>query len=149
MHHIDAELLRDGQEDRHKDDLYDGRIDEHAQNQDGDVDDKQKDVFVRGQGNRLYHKWWDGSNWSDFEDLGGNIASAPAVSSRATNRLEVFARNSNNQLITRSWNGSRWSKWQTIGGTFTLDPAAVSWGTRRTDVFVRGANNALWHIWRD
>lgn len=77
------------------------------------------------------------------------MASAPAVSSRASNRLEVFARNQSNQLITKTWNGSRWSDWQTIGGSFTLDPAAVSWGSNRTDVFAKGPRNSLLHIWRD
>jgi hypothetical protein len=50
-----------------------------------------------------------------------NITSAPAVSSRASNRLEVFARGQNNQLITMSWNGSRWSSWSNLGGTITSD----------------------------
>lgn len=90
-----------------------------------------------------------GGRWSQWEDLGGNITSAPAVSSRSSNRLEVFARGQSNQLITKTWNGSRLSDWQYISGTFTSDPTAVSWGPNRTDVLAKGTNNALLHIWRD
>ncbi|MDF2597052.1 MAG: insect kinin peptide, partial [Clostridia bacterium] len=95
------------------------------------------------------HKWWNGSSWSQWEDLGGGpISSAPAAASTGNNRLEVFARGRNNQLLFRTWNGSRWSGWQSLDGVLTSEPAAVSWGGNRLDVFVRGQNNHLWHIWR-
>lgn len=107
------------------------------------------DVFVRGQNNSLWHKWWDGSRWSEWEDLGGGvITSGPGAASTASNRLEVFARGANNQLLFRTWNGITWSGWRSLGGEITSEPAAVSWGGNRLDVFARGLNNHLWHIWR-
>ncbi len=42
--------------------------------------DNRLDVFARGQNRALWHKWWDGSRWSDWEDLGGVLTSAPADS---------------------------------------------------------------------
>ncbi|MDD2481991.1 MAG: hypothetical protein PHF82_07680, partial [Lutispora sp.] len=36
------------------------------------------DVFGRGQNQSLWHKYWNGARWSDWEDLGGGtINSAP------------------------------------------------------------------------
>lgn len=36
------------------------------------------DVFIRGAGNQVWHKAWGGSQWSDWESLGGELAAAPA-----------------------------------------------------------------------
>jgi len=36
------------------------------------------------------HKWYDGS-WHDWEDLGGELYSAPAAVSSYSNRIDVFA----------------------------------------------------------
>jgi hypothetical protein len=87
--------------------------------------------------------------WSDWEDLGGILTSAPAASSWGRNRLDVFGRGTNNALWHIYWNGSRWSVWEDLGGSLTSSPAAVSWGPNRIDVFGRGTNNALWHKWWD
>ena len=45
--------------------------------------------------------------WSNWEDLGGIITSAPAVSSWQRNRLDVFARGQNQSLWHLYWDGSR------------------------------------------
>ncbi|MDF2615190.1 MAG: hypothetical protein K0S71_2976 [Clostridia bacterium] len=89
------------------------------------------------------------SDWSEWEDLGGILTSAPAVSSWQANRLDVFGRGQNNALWHKWWNGSRWSEWEDLGGVLTSAPAAVSWGRNRIDAFGRGQNNALWHKWWD
>ena len=86
--------------------------------------------------------------WSRWENLGGNLTSAPSVSSWAPNRLDVFARGTDNALWHIWWNGTRWSSWESLGGTITSAPAAVSWGPNRTDVFARGSGNSLWHTYR-
>ncbi len=85
------------------------------------------------------------SNWSNWEDLGGILTSAPAAASWAPNRLDVFARGQNQALWHKYWDGSRWSDWEDLGGILTSAPAAVSWGPNRIDVFARGQNNHLWH----
>lgn len=85
--------------------------------------------------------------WSQWEDLGGVLTSAPAVASWQPNRLDVFGRGQNNALWHKWWNGSSWSEWEDLGGVLTSDPAAVSWGPNRIDVFGRGQNNSLWHKW--
>ena len=57
------------------------------------------DVFVRGTDNALYHKYWNGRQWIDWENLGGVLTSAPAAVSWGPNRIDVFARGQNQNLI--------------------------------------------------
>lgn len=87
--------------------------------------------------------------WSRWEDLGGVLTSAPAVSSWQANRLDVFGRGQNQSLWHKWWDGSNWSQWEDLGGVLTSAPAAVSWGPNRIDVFGRGQNQSLWHKWWD
>ena len=89
------------------------------------------------------------TGWSQWEDLGGILTSAPAVSSWQSNRLDVFGRGQNNALWHKWWDGRSWSGWEDLGGILTSAPTAVSWGSNRIDVFGRGQNNALWHKWWD
>ncbi|MFA5635349.1 MAG: hypothetical protein WC977_05525, partial [Anaerovoracaceae bacterium] len=87
--------------------------------------------------------------WSNWEDLGGVLTSAPAVASWQPNRLDVFGRGQNNALWHKYWDGRQWSGWEDLGGVLTTAPAAVSWGRGRIDVFAVGQNQALWHIYWD
>jgi hypothetical protein len=87
--------------------------------------------------------------WSQWEDLGGILTSAPAVASWQPNRLDVFARGQNQALWHKYWNGARWSEWEDLGGVLTTGPAAVSWSPNRIDVFGRGQNLSLWHKYWD
>ena len=108
------------------------------------------DVFVRGTDNALYHKWWDGNQWSDYEQLGPNqIASDPAAVSWGLNRIDVFVRGTDNALYTKSWDGNQWSDYVGLGGDLTSGPAVCSWAAGRLDVFARGTDDALWHLWHD
>ncbi len=83
--------------------------------------------------------------WSNWEDLGGVLTTAPAVSSWGANRLDVFAGGTDNSMYHKWWDGNRWSDWESLGGVLTSSPAAVSWGPNRIDTFVRGTDNTLYH----
>ncbi|HLO18176.1 MAG TPA: hypothetical protein VK206_25315 [Anaerolineales bacterium] len=107
------------------------------------------DCFGRGIDLHMWHKWWDGTVWSDWEDLGGILTSAPSVASWGPNRLDCFVRGTNNHMWHKWWDGLAWSEWEDLGGILTSAPAAVSWGTNRVDCFVRGTNNHMWHKWWD
>jgi len=50
------------------------------------------DCFVRGTNDHMFHKWWDGSQWNGWEDLGGTLTSSPAVAAWGLNRLDCFVR---------------------------------------------------------
>jgi murein DD-endopeptidase MepM/ murein hydrolase activator NlpD len=107
------------------------------------------DVFVRGSGGRLLHKWWDSGRWFGFESLGGVIAtgSGPAAVSWGTNRIDVFVQGSDDGLWHRWWNGAIWSVWEPLGGSLTSSPTVASGAGGRLDVFARGSDRAIWHRW--
>ena len=116
-------------------------------------------VFVRGFENKLAYKQAVlGQVWTEWVDLGGELASAPAVASWGPGRLDVFAQGENGHLMHKRWNGEEWSGWRDLGGRLTSAPATVSWGPNRIDVFVRGHDHQLahkrwngeeWSDWRD
>jgi hypothetical protein len=118
---------------------------------------------------------WCG-NWSEWEDVGGMLAAAPAIVSRQENRLDCFIRGSTDHMLHKWWNGSVWSDWEDLGGPpappvatarrrvpiehlvgstavtnqqLTSAPAAASWGPNRIDCFGRGIDRHLWHKWWD
>ncbi len=48
------------------------------------------DTFVKGTDNAMYHKWWDGSRWSDWEKIEGVLTSEPAAVSWGLDRIDTF-----------------------------------------------------------
>ncbi len=102
------------------------------------------DVLVRGTGNGVYQKTWNGTVWGSWSLLGGTAMSKPAAVSWAANRIDLFVRGTDNQLYHRWYYGGGWSRWESLGGTLTSAPAVASWGSGRLDVFVRGTDNQLY-----
>jgi glucose/arabinose dehydrogenase len=106
------------------------------------------DLFARGAGNDLVHKWWV-AGWSGWESLGsppGGLASAPAAVAWAAGRIDVFVDGADSQLWHKWWAGG-WSGWESLGGWVTSTPTVTTWGAGRLDVFVRGADNTLQHLY--
>lgn len=51
------------------------------------------DLFARGPDNALWHRWWvQGSPWTCWQNLLGELTSAPAVTSHLDGVLHVVAR---------------------------------------------------------
>jgi hypothetical protein len=102
------------------------------------------DIFGRGLDNRMYHKAWSSSGWSDWIGHDGVITSDPAAVSWGPNRIDVFARGTDNSMLHKAWDGTSWSAWYTQGGGFSSGPAVASWGANRLDVFGRGMDNQIY-----
>src|SRR5215216_4520398 len=85
------------------------------------------------------------SVWSEWENLGGELTSGPAVSSWALNRLDCFVKWSDNTMRHKWFTGSGWSGWENLGGIILDNPAAISWGPNRIDCFARGGDNHMYH----
>ena len=100
------------------------------------------DVFVTANDGTLQHNWWNGAWWSGWENLGGQLASAPAVASWALGPARRLRPAPGGALVHKYWN-SGWSGWELFGGGVVGDPTAVSWASGRVDVFVRGTDNRL------
>lgn len=107
------------------------------------------DVFARGTDNALWHRWWDGSAWSNWESLGGVLTSGPAAVSWGPNRIDVLVRGTDNALWHTWWDGSAWRGWESQGGQLNGSPSAAAWASNRLDLFVRGTDDGLWHKWWD
>jgi spore germination protein YaaH len=105
----------------------------------------RSDVFVRGTDNAIWHRDWDGTNWSAWDSLGGIATSDASAVSWGTNRIDLFVRGTDKAIWHRSWNGATWSVWDSLGGIATSAPHAASWGANRLDFVVRGTDGALWH----
>jgi hypothetical protein len=87
--------------------------------------DNRLDVFVKGTDNALWHKWWDGASWSDWESLGGVLTSAPGAVSWDFNRIDVFVKGTDNALWHKWWDGASWSGWESLGADAVTTPDAV------------------------
>jgi hypothetical protein len=112
--------------------------------------ESRMDVFLRGEDDALWHTWRaDGEPWTDWQSLGGPLASDPAAVSDGYFSVHVFALGAGGALLHRHLAGRAWANWESLGGTWTSPPAAASWGPDRLDVFVRGADDGLHHHWRD
>jgi hypothetical protein len=106
------------------------------------------DVFARGSDNRLKHRWYDGGEWSSWEDLGGTLAADPTAVSWGDGRIDVFIRGTNGGLRHKWYAGGGadgWSAWEDLGGNITSAPDVASWGPGRLDVFARGGEGQLVH----
>jgi hypothetical protein len=110
------------------------------------------DVFARGTGNKLEHKWRTSGGWVSGWDtslgapLGLSLAGDPAAVSWASGRVDVFARANDGNLYRKYYNGS-WSNWENllapIGG-LTSDPDVSSRSSNRLDIFALGLNGVLY-----
>jgi hypothetical protein len=62
------------------------------------------DVWMRGTDNGLWHKWWTGSSWTDWESTGlGSMASSPGADSPRPGRHDIVTLNSSGNLIHHYW----------------------------------------------
>jgi hypothetical protein len=61
----------------------------------------QLDVYIRGTDGALWHRWWSGSSWGNWESLGGFIkeGAGPTAVSKGTGEVDVFAQAPNNSLL--------------------------------------------------
>lgn len=105
------------------------------------------DIIVRGADDGVYHKAWDGANWSaTWESLGGRITDKPTVVSWGPNRLDIFVRAPNGGIFHKAWDGSHWSpeesdEWEPLGAeSGNHAPAVVSRAPGRLDVFTSDPN---------
>jgi endonuclease/exonuclease/phosphatase family metal-dependent hydrolase len=114
------------------------------------------ELFVRDDKNQLKQRSYDGSDWSSWKNLGGEITAGPAAVATGPNQMIVFVRGRSGELVHRIGNGTSWGGWRNDGGFFTSAPAAATDGGR-VEVFVRGQNDdlvqrtyvgGLWSSWK-
>ncbi len=105
------------------------------------------DLFWIGPERQLMHRGWVNGGWLSDEDLGGDLAAPPTVTSWSEDEMEVFAVFPDGELYNRYWDGEAWHDWESLGGELMGQPAATSAGADRIDVFAPGRDGTLWHRW--
>jgi hypothetical protein len=62
------------------------------------------DIFARDSAtDKLFHKWWSGSAWIGWEDLGGSLTSGASAVNWAPGRVDAFGRITNNSVEHWWW----------------------------------------------
>jgi len=98
------------------------------------------DVFVDGTDGALWHKWYNGTSWSGWESLGGQLTSAPAATSPASGAIYVFARGTDGAIWEKPYSNG-WSSWRSLGGQVAAGTGpAVS---QALWLFVQGTDHQL------
>jgi hypothetical protein len=81
------------------------------------------DLFTVDEDRGLRHRALERGSWTIDEQLGGPLASGPAVTAWAIGRMEVFAVMPDGALWDRYWDGVVWHAWESLGGE--LDPSVA------------------------
>src|ERR1019366_4648285 len=91
----------------------------------------------------IHHRAYDGTQWENWEGLGGNFISVPAVTTWGPNRLDVFGIGTDKAVYHKAFeSGVGWdANWESLGGSATTAPMAIGSGNGRIDLFVLGTDN--------
>lgn len=57
------------------------------------------DLFGVGLDSAMWHRWWDGRSWNNWEFLGGQLTSSPIPAAWGPNRLDLFSVGVNSSLM--------------------------------------------------
>ena len=109
------------------------------------------DRFWAGPDRALRHASFRDGAWAEAENLGGQLASVPAVTAWGDEPMEVFAIFEDGQLWDRYWDGNIWHPWESLGGELQpgSTPAATASGPDRLDVIALGRDGRTWQRWWD
>lgn len=105
-------------------------------------------VFGRGSDTGLWYLEGDGSNWKDWQTLGGSmLSSSPSAVALNNGNIMVFVRGPeySKALWFANWNGTGWNGPQQIGGELTSGPSALTLNNGTMMVFGRGSDLGLWY----
>jgi hypothetical protein len=111
------------------------------------------DVFVGLYLDNIQHKYWDGTKWSDWEELEAKVSYSPSAVSWGKDRIDIFAKTATTGDMDRcyhiSWDSrTGWSGWNGQAnlrvnipwfGHKARSPAACARGINVLDLFVVGS----------
>ncbi|GAA5532261.1 PIG-L family deacetylase [Deinococcus aluminii] len=86
------------------------------------------------------------SSWNAWDDLKGNFAALPTVTSMADGRLAAFIRRNDGKVAvtTEVSSGGAWNDWVSLGGVVSSTPAAARQADGKLSVFVRGNDGQIY-----
>lgn len=121
-------------------------------------DESMLNLFVRGQDRQLWrlrqvavHAEKSIVRWSEWEPLGGLLASTPRVAPAAasTSLLAAVTRSTDKAMWLRQQtstmaSGTAWAEWTSLGGVFASAPALIALDGGRLATLGRGAEQRVW-----
>jgi hypothetical protein len=102
-------------------------------------------AVIRGSDGALWTRSWDGSSWTAWTSLGGELTSGPSISARPDGVYDVVARGTDGAVYHKAFTpAGGWTEWASLGGGFLSAPA-VSYrqGTGQIDVVGVGLDKQL------
>lgn len=109
---------------------------------------KSLDVVVVGNNKAVYYKFWN-FVWSNWLNIGGVAASAPAITAWDDKRLDIFIRSPKDELMHKFWSKNLgWSEWKNRSGEGVIKsaPAVVSSSVKKLDVFALASTGEMLHL---
>lgn len=104
-------------------------------------------VGISAETSSLWHKYWTGTAWSDWDDLeGGPFIGHPAVSSWGSGRLDLWAIDQKGLLNHKFWDGFQWNGWEQLGGTFSQTPKVVHWSKEKIDIVGKDIDDGTYYL---
>ncbi|KAJ2986024.1 hypothetical protein NUW58_g5228 [Xylaria curta] len=104
-------------------------------------------VGISAETGSLFHRFWEGTKWSDWEDLeGGPFIGKPTVSSWGPERLDLWAIDQGGVVHHKFWDGSQWNGWEKLGGKFTQTPQVAHWTKGKIDIVGRGLDDNKFYL---
>ncbi|GAW20248.1 hypothetical protein ANO14919_097470 [Xylariales sp. No.14919] len=98
-------------------------------------------VGLSAETNSLWHRFWEGTRWTEWEDLGGGpFIGNPIATSWGSGRLDIWAVDKQGVLNHKFWDGFQWNGWEQLGGKFSETPQVVHWSKGKIDIVGKNAN---------
>ncbi|MBG0791950.1 hypothetical protein IYY11_00275, partial [Methylocystis sp. H62] len=95
----------------------------------------------------MYGKWWTGSGWGGWENMGGVLLNKPECVTWGPGHLHCFGRGTDGAMYGKWWTGSGWGGWENMGGVLLNKPECVTWGPGHLHCFGRGTDGAMYGKW--
>ena len=94
-----------------------------------------------GKEGSYVYKYWDGSQWSGWEEKVGKFASEPALVALAENSLSLFGIDPAGKVLLQVWDGSQWlpstTTWYELGDTSSASKSQFLTAQRANSRFFR------------
>ena len=104
------------------------------------------DVVAWRTDRSVSHSSYDGTRWSAWQSLSGDVDAPPALASWGPGRLDLIARGVDHALYHKWMTPAGWTtQWEYMGGNFVGTPAIVASSGNRLDLVARAADNSVWH----
>ncbi|MGW7081506.1 hypothetical protein [Streptomyces sp. NPDC054866] len=115
--------------------------------------DDRLELFVRGGGSDLYHKWqnadwsWN-KDWHPFPGTAGTVDGSPVALRSPGGHIHVFWRGPDNSIwhLRQQVINGGWGNPAKIASGAASNPAAALNADGRISVFYNGTDSTLWHI---